>query len=81
MDKGDFLIMLIAAVGGLGSVITPILKLNSSIVRLNSLIESLNETSQILDKRITLHGKDIDDLKINIENHEIRISHLEQERK
>lgn len=76
-------------VGGLGvivtliAVITPIIKLNTNIVRLTTVVEQLEklvtEKTDKLDERVTTHGKEIDDLKLQQANHEARIKQLEEE--
>lgn len=62
------------------AVITPMLKLNSSIVELTVEMRNIRERDEYRDKRIDKHGKEIDELhnKVNgqaheLTNHEIRI--------
>ena len=53
-------------------VISPIIKLNSSITKLNCSIDSLNQNMARNEARITHHGEQID-------NHEHRITVLEEQ--
>lgn len=45
------------------STVTPILKLNSSITKLNCSIDQLNKNMATTERRIDIHGKEIDELK------------------
>ena len=77
--------MSIAAIGlivGLIAIISPIVRLNANITRLSTLVEQLErivtDKTDELAKRITEHGKEIDDLRITQSNHEARIKSLEK---
>lgn len=65
------------------AVVTPIIKLNTNIVRLTTVVEQLEqlvkEKTDKLDERVTTHGKEIDDIKLQQANHEARIKQLEEE--
>ncbi len=67
------------------AIATPIVKLNVSIGKLNNTIEILSKDTQEkhsnLDKRVTKHGDQIDELEKVTVNHEVRISGLEKEKK
>lgn len=61
-------------------------ELNINVVRLNSNFEHMLERDGIRDKRIDKHGKEVDELKENMQSvdkalirHEYRISQLEKE--
>jgi hypothetical protein len=41
-------------------------------------IDAFKETVSKLDERITKHGEEIDDMKEQLVNHEVRISNLEK---
>lgn len=88
MNESEFMGLLIGAIvvliGLLTAVITPIIKLNTTLTKLEQTIKSINDDKAVQTKRITEHGKEID--KINeetikqgmiIDNHENRISTLE----
>lgn len=77
--------MIIGAVGlivGLVAIISPIVRLNANITKLSTLLEQLErivrDKTDELAKRITEHGKEIDDLRIQQSNHEARIKALEK---
>ena len=77
--------MIIAALGFLGALIVvmaPVIRLNGNITELNVLFKELKalveEKTASLDKRVTEHGKQIDDLKVTQAKHEERIKQLEK---
>lgn len=77
--------LIVAAIGvivGLIAIITPIMKLNGNIVRLTTVVDQLEklvkDKTDKLDKRITTHGEEIDQLKIDVAGHEVRIKQLEK---
>ena len=77
--------MIIAALGFIGAllvVITPVIRLNSNITELTVLFRELKalveEKTEHLDKRVTEHGKQIDELKVTQAKHEERIKQLEK---
>ena len=77
--------MIVAALGFLGALIVvmaPVMRLNSHITELTVLFSELKalvtEKTESLDKRVTEHGKQIDDMKVKQTEHEERIKHLER---
>ena len=77
--------MIIAALGFIGAllvVVTPVIRLNSNITELTVLFRELKalveEKTEHLDKRVTEHGKQIDELKVTQAKHEERIKQLEK---
>ena len=75
---------IIAAVGlivGLIAIIKPIIDLNGNIAKLTTVVEQLEklikEKTDQLDKRVTKHGEEIDNIKIVQAEHETRINQLE----
>lgn len=52
----------------------PIIELNQSIIKLNSTIEYLLEDIKSLKERVSTHGRDIDQLKIDVENLNTKIN-------
>ena len=64
------------------AIVTPIVKLNANIVKLTTIVEQLekivNDKTDELDRRVTEHGKEIDELKIQHTDHEVRIKQLEK---
>ena len=66
------------------AIVAPIVKLNMNISRLNTTIEILSkdmsEKHHSLDKRVTKHGNQIDELEKVTVNHEVRITAIEKEK-
>ena len=63
------------------AIVTPIVKLNVNIGKLNATIEMLSADTQqkhnTLDKRVTKHGEQIDELEKITVSHDIRITNIE----
>lgn len=80
---------LIAFLGALVSmiaVITPVLRLNGSIVKLNTTLEHVLANDHIRDKRLETHGKEIDRIverqrenEKALSNIDLRVKVLEKE--
>lgn len=77
--------MIVAALGFLGALIVvmaPVIRLNGHITELTVLFRELKalveEKTESLDKRVTEHGKQIDELKVTQAKHEERIKQLEK---
>ena len=78
--------VIISAMGVLTAmiaVLTPIFKLNSSIVKLNITLDHMLENDRVRDKRITQHGKEIEAIierqrenEKELSNHDILIQEL-----
>lgn len=71
MDESEAIYMVVIGVGALIGVITPIIKLNTSIVKLTTVMEHLVEDDKKQDKRLNSHSRQLD-------NHEERIIKLEK---
>lgn len=56
----------------------PIEKLNENIIKLNSTINFLTQMIDSLKSRVTNHGLEIDELKLQNQSHEERIKTLER---
>ncbi len=78
MDTAQAVGMFVVGGGALIAVITPIIKLNSSIVSLTVKIDNLVNDLTRNEKRITEHGKEIEVLEAKVQNHDLRISVLEK---
>ena len=67
------------------AICAPIAKLNMNISRLNTTIEILAKDTQekhsTLNKRVSKHGEQIDELEKVTVNHEVRINAIEKEKK
>lgn len=77
--------MIVAALGFLGALIVvmaPVIRLNGHITELTVLFRELKslveEKTDSLDKRVTEHGKQIDELKVTQAKHEERLKALEK---
>lgn len=72
----------VALIAGLIAIIKPIIDLNTNIAKLTTAVTALEdlvkEKTEQLDKRITKHGEEIDDIKVRQAEHETRITHLER---
>lgn len=74
----ELIIGALGLIGMLAGVISPIIKLNNNITELRTSVDSLKEIIQELKDRITSHGKEIDDMKVELANHEARLRALEK---
>lgn len=77
--------MIVAALGFLGALIVvmaPVIRLNGHITELTVLFRELKalveEKTESLDKRVTEHGRQIDELKVTQAKHEERLKTLEK---
>lgn len=77
--------MIVAAIGFLGALIVvmaPVIRLNGHITELTVLFRELKalveEKTDSLDKRVTEHGRQIDELNVNQAKHEERLKNLEK---
>lgn len=77
--------MIIAALSFLGALIVvmaPVIRLNGHITELTVLFRELKalveEKTDSLDRRVTEHGKQIDELKVTQAKHEERLKQLEK---
>lgn len=77
--------MIVAALGFLGALIAvmaPVIRLNGHITELTVLFRELKalveEKTDSLDKRVTEHGRQIDELKVTQAKHEERLKSLEK---
>ncbi len=74
----EILIGALALVGMLAGVVSPIIKLNNNITELRASVDSLRDIILELKSRITSHGKEIDDIKVELADHEARLRTLEK---
>lgn len=75
----EILIGSLALIGMLAGVVSPIIKLNNNITELRASVDSLRDIILELKSRITSHGKEIDDIKVELADHEARIRQLEKD--
>ena len=74
----EILIGILAFIGMMAGIISPIIKLNNNITELRASVDSLKEIISELKDRITSHGREIDDIKVELANHEARLRALEK---
>lgn len=74
----EILIGALGLIGALIIVIKPIITLNSNITALRASVDSLKEVLSDLKDRVTNHGKEIDEIKTELSDHEARIRLLEK---
>lgn len=74
----EILIGLLAFIGMIAGVVSPIIKLNNNITELKASVDSLKEMIAELKDRITSHGHEIDDMKVTLADHEARLRALEK---
>lgn len=74
----EILIGALALIGMLAGVIKPIIALNNNITELKASVDSLKEIIAELKDRIASHGKEIDEIKVEITDHEARLRALEK---
>lgn len=74
----EILIGALALIGMLAGVVKPIITLNNNITALKASVDSLKEIIAELKDRITFHGKEIDEMKVSLADHEARLRTLEK---
>lgn len=85
MDSNQFMGLLIIAIlallGGAGVIVAiiikPVINLNNNIVALRKDISALNDVVNRNEKRIEKHGNEIDELKDNLKDIEVKVSKME----
>ena len=79
------IMLIIGFVASMIAIITPIIKLNANITTLNTTLKMFQENVErehaTLDKRISKHGDQIDELEKTTAGHEVRISAVERTQK
>ena len=77
--------MIIVFLGGVASlvaILTPIIKLTSSITEIKAILtrfeKEYKDNHAKLEHRVDLHGEEIDELKDITTKHEVRIENLEK---
>lgn len=65
-------------IGLLAVVVSPLIKLNSNITALTLSVNQLKEILTDLKERVTNHGREIDEIRSELADHEARIKLLEK---
>lgn len=75
------IMLMVGFIASLIAIITPIIKLNTNISQLNTTLRMFQEATEkehtSIDKRISKHGDQIDELEKTTANHEVRITAVE----
>jgi chromosome segregation ATPase len=74
----EILIGALGFIGALAVVIRPLMTLNTNITQLTVSVNQLKDVLEELKTRVSDHGKEIDEMRVEIANHEARISALEK---
>ena len=74
----NILVGLLELIGLLVVVIVPVIRLNTNIMALTTSVQALKDIIEELKDRITTHGKEIDEMRVKLADHDARISNLEK---
>jgi chromosome segregation ATPase len=74
----EILIGALGLIAALAVVVKPLFTLNQSITTLTVSVNQLKEIIGELKERVTNHGKEIDEMKTELADHEARIKLLEK---
>lgn len=64
--------------GMLAVVVKPVINLNNSITSLTGSVDALKDMIAKLEKRIDSHSEDIDEINVELADHEARLKNLER---
>ena len=74
----EILIGALGLIGALTVVIRPLITLNTNITALTASVNQLKEILEELKSRVSDHGKEIDEMRTELADHEARIKALEK---
>ncbi len=74
----EILIGALGLIGALAVVIRPLITLNTNITALTASVNQLKEILEELKSRVSDHGKEIDEMRTELADHEARIKALEK---
>ena len=74
----EILIGALGFIAALAVVIRPLINLNTSITELRVSVDQLKELLAEIRERVTTHGKEIDEIRTELADHEARIRTLEK---
>lgn len=75
----EILIGALGLIGALAVVIRPLITLNTNITALTASVNQLKEILEELKSRVSDHGKEIDEMRTELADHEARIKALEKQ--
>ena len=74
----EILIGALGLIGLLAGVVKPLINLNQNITTLTMSVNQLKDVLSELKERVTTHGKEIDEMREELADHEARIRTLEK---
>lgn len=74
----EILIGALGLIGLLAGVVKPLITLNQNITTLTLSVDQLRSVLSELKERVTTHGREIDEMQIELADHEARIRALEK---
>ena len=74
----EILIGALGLIGLLAGVVKPLINLNQNITTLTMSVNQLKDVLSELKERVTTHGREIDEMREELADHEARIRTLEE---
>ena len=74
----EILIGALGLIGLMAGVVKPLISLNQNITTLTMSVNQLKDILSELKERVTTHGKEIDEMREELADHEARIRTLEK---
>jgi len=74
----EILIGALGLIGLLAGIVKPIITLNTNIAALRASIDQLQKVLDEVKVRVTAHGRELDDIRVELADHEARIKTLER---
>ena len=74
----EILVGALGLIGALIIVVKPIISMNTNIAALKSSVDQLKDILSDLKERVTNHGREIDEIRTELADHEARIRTLEK---
>lgn len=74
----EILIGALGLIGLLAGVVKPLINLNQNITTLTMSVNQLKDILSELKERVTAHGREIDEMREELADHEARIRTLEK---
>ena len=74
----EILIGALGLIGLLAGVVKPLINLNQNITTLRMSVNQLKDVLSELKERVTTHGREIDEMREELADHEARIRTLEK---